>query len=224
MQLVLSGFGIRCYTFDTNPAHINPDFLRFNGIALADWVIVRPVVVGPQYSRVNYNNGLSVVAADDHISFNQTNLIDQNVDVITPQFAMRYLEASPENLTFGSISLNPMCLITRPRRPESSDFARNPLARQLAVRYRDMEPEVAIRSQYRFLSERVVITVSERPVNSDFEQKSVRVNGQFHFSAGSDHAGSSFARKIVERSELIIAEFLVLARSMCSRYLESGVR
>ena len=224
LQLVLSGFGIRCYTFDTNPAHVNPDFLRFNGIALADWAIVRPVVVGPQYSRVNYNNGLSVVAADDHISFNQINLIDQNVDVIIPQFAMRYLEASPENLTFGSISLNPMCLISRPCRPKSSDSDRNPLARQLAVRYRDMEPEVAIRLQYRFPSERVVITVSERPVNSDCEYKSVRVNGQFHFSAEGDYTGSSFARGVVERSELIIAEFLGLAKSMCSRYLDSGAR
>ncbi len=223
LQLVLSGFGIRCYTFDTNPAHVNPDYLRFNGIAMDDWVIVRPVVVGQQYSRVNYSNGLSVVAADDHISFIQTNLTDQTVDVMTPQFAMRYLEASPESLTFGSISLNPTCFIRSLPGPESSDFAHKPLAPQLAVRYRDEEPQVAIRSQYRFHGERVVITVSERPIYSDVEHRSLRVNGQFQFLAESDYADSSFARGVVERSRLVMGDFFDLARSMCSRYLDSGV-
>ena len=167
LQLALSTLVIRLYVFDTNPAHINPDFLRFNDIVPPDWVVVRPVLAEPALSRVNYSNGVSIFGSDEEVSFRQVNLLNDDVELLVPELASRYLETPRPGLIVESVSIEPTCVLTYPPSGEP------PLQPQVSHRFDtavlidQIEPQMLIRSVYRFHDKNVAITISEESTDPD---------------------------------------------------------
>ena len=172
-RMILSAMGVRFLTSDTNPAHVNPDFLRFNEVIPAEWPVSRPVTLEAGFSRVGYENGLSVTATDNSVSFNQRHLEDPDVELAVPYVAGRYLDHPPEYLRFNSVGIGLAFIIGGPRSAELS-----PLLSALAVPYRDTVPNVFLRSMYRLRNMRVNITIGEGPSRPPGEASSLNIRGQ----------------------------------------------
>jgi hypothetical protein len=226
LQLALSTLVIRLYVFDTNPAHINPDFLRFNDIVPPDWVVVRPVLAEPALSRVNYSNGVSIFGSDEEVSFRQVNLLNDDVELLVPELASRYLETPRPGLIVESVSIEPTCVLTYPPSGEP------PLQPQVSHRFDtavlidQIEPQMLISSMYRFHDKNVAITISEESTDTDVADTDVNVieltiSGQLHFPI-SDENYLTTARDHVYRWRQELHEFYLLATEVCSRQISIG--
>ena len=231
LQLALSTLVIRLYVFDTNPAHINPDFLRFNDIVPPDWVVVRPVLAEPALSHVNYSNGVSIFGSDEEVSFHQANLLNDDVELLVPELASRYLETPRPGLIVDSVSIEPTCVLTYP--PSGEPPLQPKLSHRFdtAVLIDQIEPQMLIRSMYRFHDKNVAITISEESADTDIADTDVadtdvadielNISGQLHFPI-SDENYLTTARDHVYRWRQELHEFYLLATEVCSRQISIG--
>ena len=231
LQLALSTLVIRLYVFDANPAHINPDFLRFNDIVPPDWVVVRPVLAEPALSRVNYSNGVSIFGSDEDVSFRQVNLLSDDVELLVPELASRYLETPRPGLIVDAVSIEPTCVLTYPPSGEP------PLQPQVSHRFDtavlidQIEPQMLISSMYRFHDKNVAITISEESTDTDVADTDVAdtdvnvieltISGQLHFPI-SDENYLTTARDHVYRWRQELHEFYLIATEVCSRQISIG--
>ena len=236
LQLALSTLVIRLYVFDTNPAHINPDFLRFNDIVPPDWVVVRPVLAEPALSRVNYSNGVSIFGSDEEVSFRQVNLLNDDVELLVPELASRYLETPRPGLIVDSVSIEPTCVLTYPPSGEPPLQPKVSHRFDTAVLIDQIEPQMLISSMYRFHDKNVAITVSEESTDTDVTDTDVtdtdvadtdaavielNISGQLHFPI-SDENYLTTARDHVYRWRQELHEFYLLATEVCSRQISIG--
>ena len=231
LQLALSTLVIRLYVFDTNPAHINPDFLRFNDIVPPDWVVVRPVLAEPALSSVNYSNGVSILGSDEEVSFRQVNLLNDDVELLMPELASRYLETPRPGLTVDSVSIEPTCVLTYP--PSGEPPLRPQVSHRFdtAVLIDQIEPQMLISSMYRFHDKNVAITISEESTDTDVADTDVadtdvnvielNIRGQLHFPI-SDENYLTAARDRVNHWRQELHEFYLLATEVCSRQISIG--
>ena len=236
LQLALSTLVIRLYVFDTNPAHINPDFLRFNDIVPPDWVVVRPVLAEPALSRVNYSNGVSIFGSDEEVSFRQVNLLNDDVELLVPELASRYLETPRPGLIVDSVSIEPTCVLTYPPSGEPPLQPKVSHRFDTAVLIDQIEPQMLISSMYRFHDKNVAITISEESTDTDVADTDVadtdvadtdaavielNISGQLHFPI-SDENYLTTARDHVYRWRQELHEFYLLATEVCSRQISIG--
>ena len=236
LQLALSTLVIRLYVFDTNPAHINPDFLRFNDIVPPDWVVVRPVLAEPALSRVNYSNGVSIFGSDEEVSFHQVNLLNDDVELLVPELASRYLETPRPGLIVDSVSIEPTCVLTYPPSGEPPLQPKVSHRFDTAVLIDQIEPQMLISSMYRFHDKNVAITISEESTDTDVANTDVadtdvadtdvadielNISGQLHFPI-SDENYLTTARDHVYRWRQELHEFYLLATAVCSRQISIG--
>ena len=77
------------------PGHINPDFLRFNGIVDPDWQLDLPVIIESRFAQVDYRNGLSVTAGEDNFRVAQAGQPLDLEEIAVPDVMARYLEVAP---------------------------------------------------------------------------------------------------------------------------------
>ena len=231
LQLALSTLVIRLYVFDTNPAHINPDFLRFNDIVPPDWVVVRPVLAEPALSRVNYSNGVSIFGSDEEVSFRQVNLLNDDVELLVPELASRYLETPRPGLIVDSVSIEPTCVLKYPPSGEPPLQPKVSHRFDTAVLIDQIEPQMLISSMYRFHDKDVAITISEESTDTDVADTDVadtdaavielNISGQLHFPI-SDENYLTTARDHVYRWRQELHEFYLLATEACSRQISIG--
>ena len=236
LQLALSTLVIRLYVFDTNPAHINPDFLRFNDIVPPDWVVVRPVLAEPALSRVNYSNGVSIFGSDEEVSFRQVNLLNDDVELLVPELASRYLETPRPGLIVDSVSIEPTCVLTYPPSGEPPLQPKVSHRFDTAVLIDQIEPQMLISSMYRFHDKNVAITISEESTDTDVTDTDaadtdaadtdaavieLNISGQLHFPI-SDENYLTTARDHVYRWRQELHEFYLLATEVCSRQISIG--
>ena len=178
VKLVLNTIGIRFVTNNTNPRHINPDFLRVNGIVLDAWEVEPPVTLETGSSRINYKNGVSVAASERSVAFSQRNLFDPSVELVVADLITRYLEYSPPYLSIASVTVNPGCLWL-----PSDDLdppSESPLSR-LAIPFGDVHPRLFVRSSYRLEGKLLEVTMSEDPSAAGEDIPLFRVNGFITF-------------------------------------------
>ena len=231
LQLALSTLVIRLYVFDTNPAHINPDFLRFNDIVPPDWVVVRPVLAEPALSRVNYSNGVSIFGSDEEVSFRQVNLLNDDVELLVPELASRYLETPRPGLIVDSVSIEPTCVLKYPPSGEPPLQPKVSHRFNTAVLIDQIEPQMLISSMYRYHDKDVAITISEESTDTDVADTDVadtdaavielNISGQLHFPI-SDENYLTTARDHVYRWRQELHEFYLLATQVCSRQISIG--
>ena len=236
LQLALSTLVIRLYVFDTNPAHINPDFLRFNDIVPPDWVVVRPVLAEPALSRVNYSNGVSIFGSDEEVSFRQVNLLSDDVELLVPELASRYLETPRPGLIVDSVSIEPTCVLKYPPSGEPPLQPKVSHRFNTAVLIDQIEPQMLISSMYRYHDKDVAITISEESTDTDVADTDIadtdvadtdaavielNISGQLHFPI-SDENYLTTARDHVDRWRQELHEFYLLATEVCSRQISIG--
>ena len=236
LQLALSTLVIRLYVFDTNPAHINPDFLRFNDIVPPDWVVVRPVLAEPALSRVNYSNGVSIFGSDEEVSFRQVNLLNDDVELLVPELASRYLETPRPGLIVDSVSIEPTCVLKYPPSGEPPLQPKVSHRFNTAVLIDQIEPQMLISSMYRYHDKDVAITISEESTDTDVADTDIadtdvadtdaavielNISGQLHFPI-SDENYLTTARDHVYRWRQELHEFYLLATQVCSRQISIG--
>ena len=78
-----------------DPGHINPDFLKYNGIVDSDWQVERPVIIEPGVSLVRYDNGLAFSAGESYIRVVHTGSSLTRETIFTADVMQRYLEVAP---------------------------------------------------------------------------------------------------------------------------------
>lgn len=87
-----------------DPAHINPDFLRYNGIVDSGWQIDYPVIIESGYSLIEYTNGLEISAEENDIQVSHTGTALVAEEIATADVMRRYLEMAPWSVEYSSIS------------------------------------------------------------------------------------------------------------------------
>ena len=104
VAVVHTGVGVLLMAYDFDPRSINPDFLRYNEIAGADWRVEGPVTVEPESSRIVYDNGVVVTASREHVDFLHTGQSLGLDDFVSPAMAMRLhlVGGAPVGLRGGS--------------------------------------------------------------------------------------------------------------------------
>ena len=208
--------GVRLLTSETNPSHINPDYLRVNEIIPAEWPVVRPVALEAGFSRVVYENGLSVSATDANVFFNQRHLENPDLELVVPYVASRYLEFPPEYLRFNSIGIGLAFVAFGPAEMEST----SPLS-ALTAPYGDTVPRVSLRSVYRLRNMSVNVTVDGGPSAPAGEAPSLNVRGQMTYRVPERTAPDDleFARMALSGWESASGTFLEIAQSICTRLI-----
>lgn len=87
-----------------DPGHINPDFLRYNGIVDSGWQIDYPVIIESGYSLIEYTNGLEISAEENDIQVSHTGTALAAEEIATADVMRRYLEMAPWSVEYISIA------------------------------------------------------------------------------------------------------------------------
>ena len=148
-----------------SPSHINPDFLRFNEIVDPDWQLDLPVIIESRYSLVDYTNGLSVAAGEDHFRVAQTGQPLDLEEIAVPGVVARYLEVEPLVVEYKAIITEWRGSIRIGNGGEGQTLS--PLY-DLAQRANSggATPDAQIRFTYEFPDKNIALFVSETKLDS----------------------------------------------------------
>ena len=178
-----------------DPAHINPDFLRYNEIVDATRQIDPPVIVESGFSLVRYDNGLTLTATNDSLTVSQ-DLHDMDIaETVVPDIVRRYLAAAPWSVEYQYIHTDLIGSIKiagegfDPRLSPFSDLSER-------VSSGDISPIVQVRVAYRFLDKTITMYVSE--VRNEGAINELRFSAHVHRDIGSDVSSD-------ERGEFIMS-------------------
>ena len=217
--MTLRTMSVRLYMPGANPAHINPDSLRFNGVIPSEWVIVRPVTLEAGLSRVDYENGLSISASQLNVFFNQSRLENPDTELVVLDVARRYLDQPPAYLRFNSIVIGFAFGVHQVDRPLS-------LA-ALAATYEGIAPAVSLRSMYNLSDkQQVEVTVQEALPRPGGGSIPMTVRGQVWYGVtrGTPPDDLAFVRQILENQTSTFETFLKISQAICTRYIELGAQ
>ena len=143
-----------------DPAHINPDFLRYNEIVDAAWQIDPPVIIESGFSLVKYTNDLTLTATNDYLTVSQS---VQNLDVtetVVLDVVRRYLAAAPWPVEYQNLHIDLVGSIKiagegfEPRFSPFSDLSAR-------VNLGNITPSIQARAVYRFPDKIITMYVSE---------------------------------------------------------------
>lgn len=143
-----------------SPPHINPDFLRFNEIVDPDWQLDLPVIIESRFSQVDYTNGLSVTAGEDHFRVAQAGQPLDLEEIAVPDVITRYLKVAPLVVEYKAIITEWRGAITISNEGDGPTFS--PLY-GLAQRANtgSATPEAQIRLSYELPDKNIALFVSE---------------------------------------------------------------
>ena len=221
VQVILSAVDVRLLAYPMNPGHINPDFLSANGVVPRDWSIQRPVTLESRFTRIAYENGVVVTATDNYASFAQRNLNAPDEELMAPAITRRYLDYPPDYLQFTAVGINFTSDVSL---SSHAGPGAPPRLSALAVPFREIVPDVAIRSIYRLDNRRMVVTVSEEPSGRDDGVTFVRIRGQVTFRLLRDTPTENLAvaQRTLAEWETALEMFFDVSQSLCSRHINFG--
>ena len=143
-----------------DPAHINPDFLRYNEIVDPAWQIDPPVIIESGFSLVEYTNGLALTATNDDLRVSQTAQNLNVVETMVPNVVRRYLAASPWPVEYQYIATNMVGFISVAEEGiETRLSPLNDLA--LQVHFEGVTPTVQTRALYSMTDKLITMYVFE---------------------------------------------------------------
>lgn len=143
------------------PGHINPDFLKYNGIVESDWQVERPVVIEARFSSVRYSNGLEISATVDSVMVSHTGRPLVIEEIFVADVAKRYLTVAPRQTEYNSIMLDWQGVVRfgddgfAPQTSPLHDMAQK-------IKFADLAPSMQARAFYRGASNKsVAVYLSE---------------------------------------------------------------
>ena len=86
-----------------DPGHINPDFLRYNGVVNPDWQVETPVVIESGFSLARYTNGLEISASANYVKVSHTGDSLSMGEIVTADIVVRYLRVAPWPVEYNSV-------------------------------------------------------------------------------------------------------------------------
>ena len=143
-----------------DPAHINPDFLRYNEIVDAAWQIDPPVIIESGLSLVEYANGLTLTATNDYLRVSQS---VQDLDVaetVVPDVVRRYLSVAPWPVEYQHIHTDLIGSIRIAGEGFETRFSPF-IDLSERVNLGDITPSIQARAAYRFPDRIITMYVSE---------------------------------------------------------------
>lgn len=157
-----------------DPAHINPDFLRYNEIVDTAWQVSSPVIIESGLSLVEYTNGLRLTATDDDLRVSQTLRDLDVVEAVVPSVVRRYLASAPWPIEYQHVSANVAGSISAAGEGiETRLSPLNDLA--LQVHFEGVTPIIQTRALYRMADKLIIMHV--------FETRDESVITELRFSA-----------------------------------------
>lgn len=143
-----------------DPAHINPDFLRYNEVVSPDWIIDPPVIAEPGFSLVDYINGVSLSAGNDDLRISQVAPALGMDEIVAPTVAQRYLEMAPWPVEYQYVRIDLRGVIPVGDIGIDPRFSPMNSLSQLA-RFGEIPPNVQVRVAYGFPDKAVTMYISE---------------------------------------------------------------
>ena len=185
----LTGLSIYLSNPSTDPALVNPDFLRHNEIVDPTWTVMRPVVIDHRHSQIRYSNGLTFSASVDHVIIAQRAAVDEGSnsfipleldDIVCVSAATNYLETVTPDAPYDFMTIDPSGMLEIDLN-ETADLT-SPLQDLAArVQFEGLIPDVQARAQYFFPDKGVTIYTSEISPDFDSERLRIMVSGEiFH--------------------------------------------
>jgi hypothetical protein len=102
-----------------DPTLITPDFLRYTRIVPTEWQMVGQPLRGPQGSQVSFQNGVTIVAQPQRVSFVELLINKGEFAVDVPGIARCYIDTLP-NMEYIGVGINVRGFIKSEDQPESS--------------------------------------------------------------------------------------------------------
>lgn len=214
----MNAMSVRLRATNTYPAHVNPDFLRFNEIVPGEWVVERPVVLETGYSRVDYDNGFSVTATGQYVHFYQRNLLDPTVELTAVDVAARYFECSPRYLSVDSVMIAPDCLLLH---ADGIDAPFDSPISGLAIPFGDIIPHLFVRAAYRLGDKGIDVTLSDGVHTARGGVQHFRVGGfiTFNLPVRNSPGDTETVQAALAASPTAVEQFYEIAQHLCTQYL-----
>lgn len=204
------------------PGLINPDFLRHNDIASADWTIERPVMMDNQVSVVRYTNGLTFRATDRYLAVSQrpTSQGSTMDDIICPEVATKCLELIPVERPYETVGFDFSGTVDVTG--QAAKHLESPL-RTLRNRlvHNNVLPEVETRWRYRFEGKEITLYVFEIEAPNSNELVGLFFNAEIRrpVEGEDEQQQQRFIHKVLEEWKEDANEFRLISDTFCSMYV-----
>ena len=168
-----------------DPGHINPDFLRYNGIVDRDWQVERPIIIESGLSLIEYDNGLTVSAGNRSLRIEQSGQPLTADEIVVPDVVRRYLEMAPWPVEHSAVHTDLIGSIDVAG--EGMDRQVSPLYRvSLGMPFHDVSPNLQARASYRFPDKSIVMYISESTDNDSGYITTISLSAHVHRDIGPD--------------------------------------
>jgi hypothetical protein len=184
---------------EIDPTLITPEFLKYSQIVPADWEVVGQPIRNFQASQVTFQNGVSVVAQPQRISFAEL-AVDKEADaLITDQLAVKLVEVLP-SLNYVGVGINLRGYIdfgsdTR----QARDFMfQNLLAPGAWKQLGNAPVQAGMNLGYTFDDRRLNLTINEATLQTPDGQTSAIAlfNGNFDYDVATTIAPAAHTQRI----------------------------
>ena len=207
------------------PGLINPDFLRHNEIASADWTIERPVMMDQQVSVVRYTNGVTFRATDRYLAISQRPTSQDSMmdDIVCPEVATRCLELIPVERPYETVGFDFSGTVDMTG--EMANHLESPLRAlgdQLA--HNNASPEVETRFRYHFDDKEITLYVFEIEAPNSQDLMGLFFNEEIRrpVEGEDERQQQRFIHKVLEGWKEDANEFRLIAERFFSMYLSMG--
>ena len=219
--MTLNFLSVRIYAPNINPPHINPEYLRVNGITLPDWEITPPIMLESGLSRISYENGLYIQASQSqgsrgNLFFSQRRLNIQSTESVTLEVVRRYLNNPPYYLHISAMTISTAFLVSEVV-PSDRDSTRS----ATGTPFGEVVPSISLRSVYQFENKQMEITIEEGPLRSSADIIYLGVRGRVHYVVREDTPINSigFALGILDEQKSEFDLLVEISRLVFSQYL-----
>lgn len=186
---------------EIDPTLITPEFLKYSQIVPSDWEIVGQPIRNFQGSQMTFQNGVSVIAQPQRISFAELAVDKDPATLLSSQVAMKLVDILP-SLNYVGVGINLRGYIdfgTDTRQARDFMF-QNLLAPGAWKQLGNAPVQAGINLGYTFENRRLNLTINEAILQNTENQTSAIAlfNGNFDYDVAKTVLPSAHAQRIKE--------------------------
>jgi hypothetical protein len=186
---------------EIDPTLITPEFLKYSQIVPSDWEIVGQPIRNFQGSQITFQNGVSVIAQPQRISFAELAVDKDPATLLSSQVAMKLVDILP-SLNYVGVGINLRGYIdfgTDTRQARDFMF-QNLLAPGAWKQLGNAPVQAGINLGYTFENRRLNLTINEAILQNTENQTSAIAlfNGNFDYDVATTVVPSAYAQRIKE--------------------------
>lgn len=174
-----------------NPESFTPDFLVHSGIIPADWVLARKPVVNSQIAQIAFQNGVSLVAQPNKVTFSESVGTKTEDDLIIAELATKYVAAMPQ-ANYTAIGINPQKVEVFNNKPQDVQTFMTQLLLQPGdwqeIGTQPMRASLKLFYQFEKCNLQLDLTPTELRLPDDVRVPGLLFSGNFHYEFSSEDA------------------------------------